>query len=940
MTSFLSKLSTVVLLTCAIWAAPAVAQKPSVELSVESASSGNTVTVPMTAERLNDVGAFSVEVNFDPSVLTPTGDTLTTPTGRNFQFGSPSDGTIAISFASTDGISIAKDTLLQLTFTYEGGSSALSFGQDRKLTDTEANPIDAAFVGGGVASSVGSVELGDVTGASLGQEVTVSLSASDLNNVGSADIAIDYDTDALAFKQGASSSASFFEAPNASGGTVFLVGQNVDGSDLSGDIAQLTFEFLGGSSSLNMTNTTFTDPQENPLFATRTDGSVSGVSPVLSVPDTVAITGETIDIPVRANRLTDVGSVDLRLDYSGTALSFVETVSTTSGLNLSPNSPSSGTVILTGLSTQGVDVGDSLAVLRFRASSQELSTNVSFNRSESVVTDPNENAYNVTYRDGAVTIRDNRPPTISSISDQSVSPNPKKTTTVQAEASDPDGDDLSYSLVGDQPTGLSIDDSGLITFSPEFSQRGSSFTVTVKVSDGFRSDQTSFQLTVQELNRSSITADASRNFTDPTSAQSYELVGLPGDAGLSIAETLQGEPGKSNNWRAFWDDGSETDGIVEFQSGSSTFNFQKGRGFWVLSRDPWSVSQTVQPVSLTEQANATIPLHSGWNIIANPLGNGPDGGGVPWSAVQDENGISEPLFSYNGGFSQSNSFASAKDGEAYYFLNSQGLSELKIPYYGAFTPSSASEKSTTDRVKALTVSATKDGETLSSVQVGLSSTAEKGKDRFDHYAPPMHFDNVRLQVQNSEIQDRYPLAADVRPASPGGQSFPLTLTTEPGTELTLRAEGFKQFSAAEEIRLYDASNAKTYDLRADRSIEVEPSAKNSRFVLLLGDESYVSEKQSDLVPQKVTLHQNYPNPFRSQTTLKYALPERSDVTIQVFDLLGRKVRTLARGSQEAGTHTVRWDARGQGGGSVASGTYLVRLRAGDQIRTMKVTLVK
>ncbi len=79
----------------------------------------------------------------------------------------------------------------------------------------------------------------------------------------------------------------------------------------------------------------------------------------------------------------------------------------------------------------------------------------------------------------------------------------------------------------------------------------------------------------------------------------------------------------------------------------------------------------------------------------------------------------------------------------------------------------------------------------------------------------------------------------------------------------------------------------------------------------------------------------YPNPFSGATTLGYALPEGGDVTVVVFDVLGREVVTLVDGAVEAGTHTARLDAAG-----LAPGTYLVRLRLGDQEVTQEITLVQ
>jgi hypothetical protein len=90
-----------------------------------------------------------------------------------------------------------------------------------------------------------------------------------------------------------------------------------------------------------------------------------------------------------------------------------------------------------------------------------------------------------------------------------------------------------------------------------------------------------------------------------------------------------------------------------------------------------------------------------------------------------------------------------------------------------------------------------------------------------------------------------------------------------------------------------------------------------------------------VTPQAVALLPSAPNPFRQSTRLRYELPETAAVTVQVFDLLGRKVATLADGNQPAGRHELTLDAAG-----LASGTYFIRLRAGETMATEMVRLVK
>jgi hypothetical protein len=79
----------------------------------------------------------------------------------------------------------------------------------------------------------------------------------------------------------------------------------------------------------------------------------------------------------------------------------------------------------------------------------------------------------------------------------------------------------------------------------------------------------------------------------------------------------------------------------------------------------------------------------------------------------------------------------------------------------------------------------------------------------------------------------------------------------------------------------------------------------------------------------------HPNPFNARANVTFTIGEESYVTLEVFDLLGRNVATLAEGEYEAGSHTATWDARGQ-----TSGLYLVRLNVGGAFQTRKVSLLK
>jgi CubicO group peptidase (beta-lactamase class C family) len=89
------------------------------------------------------------------------------------------------------------------------------------------------------------------------------------------------------------------------------------------------------------------------------------------------------------------------------------------------------------------------------------------------------------------------------------------------------------------------------------------------------------------------------------------------------------------------------------------------------------------------------------------------------------------------------------------------------------------------------------------------------------------------------------------------------------------------------------------------------------------------------IPKHFSLSQNYPNPFNAQTTIQYSLPEQSLVSIDIFDILGCKIETLAEGIKPTGEYQSIWDASGQ-----ASGIYFYRFKAGDRVETKKMVLMK
>ena len=102
-----------------------------------------------------------------------------------------------------------------------------------------------------------------------------------------------------------------------------------------------------------------------------------------------------------------------------------------------------------------------------------------------------------------------------------------------------------------------------------------------------------------------------------------------------------------------------------------------------------------------------------------------------------------------------------------------------------------------------------------------------------------------------------------------------------------------------------------------------------------GDENKLAS-----LPSEFRLLQNYPNPFNPETTIRYQLPEQSQVSLKIYNFSGQLVRALFEGEQSPGSHSLVWDGMDDAGQNVASGVYLIQMIAGTLTASQKITLLR
>ena len=117
------------------------------------------------------------------------------------------------------------------------------------------------------------------------------------------------------------------------------------------------------------------------------------------------------------------------------------------------------------------------------------------------------------------------------------------------------------------------------------------------------------------------------------------------------------------------------------------------------------------------------------------------------------------------------------------------------------------------------------------------------------------------------------------------------------------------------------------------------SVKSDIFPILVNRYEYLTVENKS-IPTKFALHENYPNPFNPTTTLRFDLPEASNITLTIFNMLGQKIRTYDMQSATAGYHTLKWNATNDYGDPVGAGVYLYQLQSKDFVKTRKMVLLK
>ena len=225
--------------------------------------------------------------------------------------------------------------------------------------------------------------------------------------------------------------------------------------------------------------------------------------------------------------------------------------------------------------------------------------------------------------------------------------------------------------------------------------------------------------------------------------------------------------------------------------------------------------------------------------------------------------------------------------------------------------------------------------------LGIVSGAFQGLDDLDiSEAPPI---GDFLQLSFIEGRDR--LTSSFKPLDSRGQIWMLEVVS------TLPAEKDVEIQIFEAGRIPEGMALHILDLDEECPVSVVDGRFRIRLLnqfpirhlkVIIGSTQFAEEqrKSISLVPLDFVLYQNYPNPFNPKTKISYQLGKRTHVVLEIFNIMGRKIRTLVDNTQRSGSHTVTW--RGLDGTDrlVSGGVYLYRIRTETFTSVKKLIFIR
>jgi hypothetical protein len=394
------------------------------------------------------------------------------------------------------------------------------------------------------------------------------------------------------------------------------------------------------------------------------------------------------------------------------------------------------------------------------------------------------------------------------------------------------------------------------------------------------------------------------------------------------------------NWRFFAVNNEE---LLDYEQIKGDPVLNPGRGFLLITSLSGVRVRVRNGHSPRIEDFTRLPLAQGWNLVGNPFDFN-----IPVNNLQLSSGASLTAWELGDDlWGNTPATMNRWGGLAIYVAQADTLLIEPLTGVGKVIAFSDrfSESSWGMRLKA----ESKSGRDLCNY-IGISG----GEEKEEWMEPPQIEDAICLYLEavkgdglkkgNSDKGKK--LAISLEPAGEAGNMWDFVLSGVRGEEeASLSLEKYGEISAEYEQYLLDHDWKLAHELSTlDDPFRVKlVSGGERRFRLLVGTKEFIKANSAGIAvyPTEYELRQNFPNPFNPNTTIIFALPRKAQVSLEVFNILGQKVRTLLnKEERKEGYHVMEWDSRNDHGVRVASGMYIFRFMAEGHVKFKKAMLIK
>ena len=369
-------------------------------------------------------------------------------------------------------------------------------------------------------------------------------------------------------------------------------------------------------------------------------------------------------------------------------------------------------------------------------------------------------------------------------------------------------------------------------------------------------------------------------------------------------------------------------------------NLNSLRGYWLYSDED---IYTVLDSPTIYQTTQSIPLNLGWNIIANPHPISYDFNQLKFEynsqiydmyAALQEDMIRPILFKNETGFERTEILEKQK---SYYFYTPlQGLSVIFDPFYRSGNPVNISAE------WMFTVKAEQEDFDSGQIVVGSADNTTNGYDFLYDFTVPMlkPFDN---QLNMGLISDNFPgekvysdFIESVNDTTDVNLEWNAIIEVDSLAPIKFSA---LKYNIPNNVNCYLIFDDTNMDLTSGVDKFYVPSTNVINFTVRLTSE-FLDNYEDVEQAQKISL-MNYPNPFNPKSTIKFSIPQKGMVELNIYNIKGQLVKTMINESLDAGIHKLDWNGIDNTNKSVVSGVYFYKLNFDDEkILTKKMLLLK